>query len=512
LLTGTWGTTYYVRTDGGSATQCNGKADAAYPGSGTNQNCAWSNPMIALPPAPGTARIAGGDLLIVDAGQYKIGYGVPGAESCTTADPGSCTMVPLPSGPDAAHPTRLFGQGYDSACPAAPQLWGTERLTTVLDLTGTNNAEVACFEITDHMNCVDNYATSSLACNRSSYPYGDWAQSGISASASSNVWLQDLNVHGLADNGVTAGGLNNWTLQNVRIAANGWAGWEGDIGAGSANTGTMSWKGVVVEWNGCSETYPGNQPTGCWGQSVGGYGDGVGTASTGGNWVIQESIFRYNTQDGLDLLYHDQGGTITLDRVWAEGNAGDQLKLKGNAVVTNTVVLGSCGFFNGKSFTYALEDCRANGDAVVLIPNTATDVQQLINNTIVSEGNTVVTTGGPAGSVLRMYNNIFVGLPYFLDTTTTSADTYDTTGTTTLVEGYALKQTVRNANCSTTAAICGNAGLTAASAAGLTPTLVTGSAARDSGMPVGNGVPAYDYYGNPRPAGAGVDRGAVEMQ
>ena len=35
------GTTYYVRSDGGSTDQCNGLADAAYPGSGTNQPCAW---------------------------------------------------------------------------------------------------------------------------------------------------------------------------------------------------------------------------------------------------------------------------------------------------------------------------------------------------------------------------------------------------------------------------------------------------------------------------------------
>ena len=43
-------TTYYVRTDGGTATQCNGMADKAYPGSGTNMSCAWNHPFVALPP------------------------------------------------------------------------------------------------------------------------------------------------------------------------------------------------------------------------------------------------------------------------------------------------------------------------------------------------------------------------------------------------------------------------------------------------------------------------------
>ena len=34
------GATYYVRTDGGSADECTGQTDAAYPGSGTSQPCA----------------------------------------------------------------------------------------------------------------------------------------------------------------------------------------------------------------------------------------------------------------------------------------------------------------------------------------------------------------------------------------------------------------------------------------------------------------------------------------
>ena len=56
-------TTFYVRTDGGDATQCNGRADVPYPGSGTGQNCAWKHPYYALPNS-GTPRIAGGDTLI----------------------------------------------------------------------------------------------------------------------------------------------------------------------------------------------------------------------------------------------------------------------------------------------------------------------------------------------------------------------------------------------------------------------------------------------------------------
>ncbi|WP_460815069.1 hypothetical protein, partial [Luteimonas pelagia] len=48
-------TTFHVRADGGSASQCTGRADAPYPGSGTGQACAWRSPETAL------ANIAGGD-------------------------------------------------------------------------------------------------------------------------------------------------------------------------------------------------------------------------------------------------------------------------------------------------------------------------------------------------------------------------------------------------------------------------------------------------------------------
>ena len=42
--------TYYVRTDGGSATQCTGLADAPYPGTGTGSSCAFSHPFWAIAP------------------------------------------------------------------------------------------------------------------------------------------------------------------------------------------------------------------------------------------------------------------------------------------------------------------------------------------------------------------------------------------------------------------------------------------------------------------------------
>lgn len=508
----TSGTLYHVRVDGGTATQCNGKADAAYPGSGTGQNCAWSGPMVALPPS-GSARIAGGDALIIHPGQYKVGFGAPGADGCSSAYPWDCTMQPVPSGPDADHPTKILGTGYDTGCASAPQLWGNERAAQVVSLVGSKNVQMACVEITDHAPCVESHSSGTYACNRSSYPYGAWAAMGIRASDSSNVQLTDLNIHGLANRGVLAGRLKDWTLTRVRIAGNGWAGWDGDLGAGlvSSNSGTIKFSRVTVEWNGCGETYPGNAPTGCWGQSAGGYGDGVGTGRTGGNWVIEDSSFLHNVSDGLDLLYADGTGTVTLNRVRSEGNAGNQIKISGTSSITNTIAVGNCGFFNGKSFTYNVDSCRALGDAIALSATSATTVMSVVNSTILSQGNVIINTAGPAGSQLVLRNNVMIGLPYFFNTSYPSADTYYEGGIA-VSEMNAVKQNLRSVNCATSGTVCGIAGVTNASADAFDATLLSSSPARDTGLGVGGLIPSIDFFGTARPTGAGVDRGAVEYK
>ena len=148
--------TYYVRPDGGSPAQCTGRVNAPYPGSGSAQPCAWDHPFRALPP-DGTPRIQGGDTLIVAAGSYQMGLGAPGADACEADSAYDCHMPPLPSGPSVSQPTRLLGAGWGAGCLNPPELWGTERAWTVLNLNGTSHAQVACFEITDHSSCVEDH-------------------------------------------------------------------------------------------------------------------------------------------------------------------------------------------------------------------------------------------------------------------------------------------------------------------------------------------------------------------
>ncbi len=409
------GTVYYIHPEGGDTLQCNGLVDARYPGSGTGQPCAWDHPFRALPPGE-SPRIAGGNTLVIAAGSYRMGLGAPGADNpdvCSPDYPWDCTMPPIPSGPNEDHPTRILGAGWDDGCSQPPELWGTERAAFVINLTQSSNIEIACLEITDHVGCAEDH-TGGMACEHRNYPYGNWAAVGLYAEDSTQVSLQYLDIHGLAVNGVHAGRLTDWTVNEVRIAANGWAGWDGDIEGGDSNAGELVFQHWIVEWNGCVETYPGEEPVGCWSQTAGGYGDGFGTGSTGGDWLIEDSAFLYNTSDGFDLLYHDLGGSITLRQVRAEGNAGNPVKVAGEARIENSVMVANCAFFDGQSFSYDVDPCRALGNALALSFTGGEEVQ-LINNTIYGQGDGLVEAGPREGFSCdgneRIFgrNNLFLG-------------------------------------------------------------------------------------------------------
>jgi hypothetical protein len=409
---------YYVRPDGGSAEQCSGLVDAPYTGSGAD--CAWNHPFWALPPL-GSPRIAGGDTLLIAAGEYQMGEGAPGTDACEGEGSYGCHMPPTPSGPDADHPTRILGAGWDAGCPAPPQLWGSGRPWYIVNLDGSSQVEIACLEITDHSGCVEGHS-GDLACERDNPPYGDWAAYGLFAQDSANVYLQNLNIHGLAAGGVHAGRLRNWTVEDVRIAGNGFVGWDGDLwdDAGDANSGDLIFRRWVVAWNGCGESYPEQEPTGCWGQEAGGYGDGVGTGETGGNWIIEDSSFLFNTSDGLDLLYHTLGGTVTLTRVRAEGNAGNQIKVAGQMTMRDSVLIGNCAYFENQPFTYWVDHCRALGNTLELA-YTGGEQSHVENSTISGQGDGLIGAGPredftcDGTETLTVRSSVFTGGPDYFD-------------------------------------------------------------------------------------------------
>ncbi|MFC5595827.1 hypothetical protein, partial [Lysobacter niastensis] len=372
------------------------------------QNCAWKHPYFALPNS-GTPRIAGGDTLYIGSGEYMIGYGAPGmGGGCATGDKSSCSLSKIPSGPSATAKTRILGTGSK-----APKLWGANGTWSVLNLNGSNNVEIGNLEITDKDQCIKGHSNAAAKCATT----GNWASIGLSASASSNVYLHDLNIHGLGLHGVNAGGLANWTMERVKINANGWAGWDGNVGeSSSSNSGQMILRQVEIAYNGCGENPSTGEKVNCWGQKAGGYGDGLGTYYTGGQWLIEDSDVHHNTSDGVDLLYLDgkAGTTLTVRRLHSYANAGNQLKTNGNATIENSVLTGYCSYYSGKGFMQAGDQCRANGNALS-ISMVDGNVVNVRHNTIVSEGQgAIMNTGGSASAKLNIQNNAIIGKPYYL--------------------------------------------------------------------------------------------------
>jgi len=526
--------TYYIRTDGGTTAQCTGLADAAYSGNGSAQACAWRHPFDALPPqadtsTPPALHMQGGDTLIIDSGSYEMGLNAPGASAYKACNAGwawDCFMASVPSG-TAAQPTQILGAGYDSGCKAPPELWGSEHSAQVVSLAGSSNVKIGCLEITDHSACIESHlgGNSPFACNRSTPPYGAWASRGIYAKDSSNVTLQDLNIHGMANRGILGGRLSNWTVTGVKLLANGWSGWDGDLGesAGSSDTGTMSFTNFEVGFNGCTEQYPGTNIYACWGQMEGGYGDGFGETNTSGNWVFKNAYFHHNTQDGLDMLYADTTATISVQQTQAEGNAGNQIKLAGSPTVQNSVIVGNCSYFagvdnmsgdNSGGANTAGDQCRAMGNALVL------SVQPTLHarveyNTISGEGDCLVLAiNGDSTSRVALNNNALIGKPDWIKANQSpqpqSCLFYWDSGPATWPVTYAgnlvwqVKDNVCPAGNSCFDPQLADASLATFNALPLATSPLVNAADTSASML------ATDFLGQPRPTLGGYDIGAIE--
>lgn len=530
-------TTWYVRADGGTSAQCTGTTNAAYSGSGSNQACAFNHPFWALAPGskasnytPATV-MKPGDTLVIGSGSYMIGYGAPGSNTTMCYQPATwgCTIASIPSGIDAAHPTVVMG----ADCSAPPQLWGTQRVSSIFDIEQVHDVTIKCLELTDHSMCIESYQPTSntggvTACNRSSYPYGTWAANGIYAADVVNLTLQNLNIHGFADYGINSGRLSgNTLLDGVTLRANGWGGWSGDLGGNnhnSANSGTITVQNSTVAWNGCAEAYPATTIVGCWGQNEGGYGDGFAEAWTGGNWIFTNDSFIANTQDGLDMLYANGTGSVTMDRVYAWQNAGNGVKTSGPATLTNSVINGYCNnwkgfpiYGNGSSGVSGTM-CRADGTAVVMEFNGANQRVTLAYNTITGDGDTLFIGGGSdagyapnSSNVTSMYNNVLLGqvsviprdggaltaLAWFADGTYNGVTNY----------GSNIIWNVRSNFCPT-GNICKDPQLTNETLAGFNANLLTSSPAIGNANRSLYNV-AWDFYGQPRSASGPADIGAI---
>jgi Putative Ig domain len=459
------GTTWYIRSDGGTrysanqtAGQCDGKSDTAYSGSGTNQHCAFKDPRYLWDDQSygnNAWVIAGGDTVIIRGGPWRIGFDAqPG--SCSGAGCGAgytwcfggggnfgCYNPPIPAGTATQH-TRILGENY-AACSSGgvtnrsqlTQIFGGFGVTEALNLTGAKYVDVECLEITRHSQCIAFGSPAIPSSCSSSSPIDDYDSDGIHTdNTTHDLLMQDLWIHGHIGRGIKGpiGGLV--TCLRCDIAFNGGAGWDFDDGnATPIVNGNWQFLYSTIEWSGCNQEYPAVHAipvVSCYGQSTGGYGDGVGTPhGTGLSATIDHSKFIYNTQDGLDFGHVDTGGpyTLSITNSIAYSNSGGTFKIGGNfgtAIITNNVAIGDCmrlsAPINGAPSTYnanLTDFCRA--DDTFPFDFRQNSNFTISNNTIVTYSPTIFdiscwdspgqggNNNGCGGAVLNFNDNIIVG-------------------------------------------------------------------------------------------------------
>jgi hypothetical protein len=447
-------TTWYVRSDGGTRYstarprgQCDGQADAAYPGKGVNQHCAFGDIRYLWAEGEYTNDVGlpkwgwvgqGGDTYIIDCPRdCRIGYDGPDSGNYTNSagyavalagDPYRSGAPVPPDGTPSRH-TRILGKNYPSCADDAlkAHINGGYGADPVFDLSDVQYVDLACFDITDHSSCT---RTSVKPC-RTSYPLDDYATSAIeSSNTTNNVTLTDIRVHGMAANGFIGPTGDGVALERVALAGNAQSGWNMDKGDGMTGTGNLTLDHFQVLWNGCAEEYPivDAQPYHyCTDDKSGGYGDGLSaaTAQTNLAWhvTITNSVAAYNTQDGFDLLHLSGGGsTVTITNSMMYSNMGQQLTVGAASTTRNNLIVGNCNALRQPipgtpaGYNERLSDFCSTADTALIIAVLDTAPTYFQFNTLYSANATgveIICEAGPGKctnrSTILYQGNVFLG-------------------------------------------------------------------------------------------------------
>lgn len=458
-------TTWYVRADGGTrytanrvaaglSAQCNGKANAPYSGDGgQNENCAFNDYRFLYDDQAtyGVLQwvIAGGDNVILDNSQpWRVGWDSDAGRNESWCygfggGPYGCFNPSIPSG-TPSQPTRILGKNY-AACSignaADPtkmtQLFGGHGTYAVLNLTGTQNVQVECLELTRHSDCVVHGSPVAKDCHIPTADGGlqDYDSDGvITDQRTAGLTLQDMWIHGHTDRGIIGPIGGAVTANRINIDTNGMAGWDFDDGSSTPSVnGTLTMHYSTIQFSGCNQQYPFVDKipvASCYDQSSGGYGDGIGTpAGTGLNVSIDHSLFQYNTQDGADFGHVDTGNySLNITNSSFVGNMGGNPKWGpafSTATVVNNLILANClrmkaplpGAPSGYN-RYLSQFCRAGdgisfesyngnntlfaGNSVVTYAPTTIDMQCATQNGVQNCGNTTYTF---ADNIFRGYDD-----------------------------------------------------------------------------------------------------------
>jgi hypothetical protein len=432
--------TWYVRADGGTrdsakahSGQCDGKADVAYPGSGTNQHCAFNDVRyLWMDGTYGNSAwvISGGDTVVIrgcaaspyqqnpDAPHCRIGWDKgTGNDSQNFWCAGvnafwGCSMPPPPNGTPSNH-TKILGacaygtytcnpvSSYPYTSNNLTQLFGGFNVGAVMYLNGSRYVDVEGLEITSHNGKCTRIGAPAYptGCNTNG-PVSDFAKWGIiTTNTTSNITLQDLYIHGFTNLGLGGPIGGPFTLTRVFIGFNAFAGWNFDDGSSTPNApgSSITASYVTMEANGCLEEYPivhkQFPALSCWDTNSGGFGDSwSGQDAKLDSFICDHCVMAYNTKDGF-IGPHTLIASLKITSSESYGNMGQQWKWGtspgSTTIFENNLTVGNCrrmseplpGAPPGYN-RYLSGFCRAAGDVLSFF-TAANSTVLFANNTTV---------------------------------------------------------------------------------------------------------------------------------
>lgn len=477
---------WFVRPDGGTVYsadmplgQCDGKADAPYPGTGVNQHCAvkefkflWDDRsgLVGL----GKWLIAGGDTVVIRGctadptetnisnPDCRMGWGGPTGPTsgnwCYGVGSYTCSNPDIPAG-TAAQPTRIIsGCAYDNDCNPTnsndpqdyvanlAQVYGGYSLSYTFNLQNTQHVLIQGIELTTHNGkcTVAGNPSFPRTCSNNQ-PLDDYAQNGfITNSNSLDITFIDIYAHGFNSSGFYGSIGGPITMTRVKSNFNAFAGWNFDNGTPNAAGSSITASYVTMVGNGCYEEYPIKHAFPCqaaYDDVNGGFGDAwSGQDSMLDFFICDHCLVRNNTKDGF-MGPHTQIAKLTITNSIFGSNGGEQLKwgtsINATTTFLNNTVVGDClrlySPMPGSPYTYGYQmisptpnpgaylsdQCRAAGDALSFSTQPGSSVL-FANNTVVGYNQTILdlncgVTGGVSCPDVKWFFENNIFLGYILN-------------------------------------------------------------------------------------------------
>jgi hypothetical protein len=467
--------TWFVRADGGSrfdsavtTGQCDGLADVAYPGSGTNQHCAFNDfRYMWMDGTFGNSVwiIASGDTVVIRGCTALGSQQNPDNPHCRVGQDNAsntnifcqgisafqgCSMPPPPNGTSGAH-TKILGGcafgtytcnpvvGYPYVSNNLTQLFLGFNGTALMWLNGASFIDIEGLELTTHNSVCSTVGAPAFPafCNNGP-PADDFGRWGIIfTNTTSNIFLQDIYIHGFSNLGMGGPFGPSITLNRVSIDFNAFAGWNMDDGSATPDgTGaTLTQNQVTFVGNGCKEQYPivNTQfpALACWDSDSGGFGDSWSGQTTNlDSFTCDRCYVAFNTKDGA-IGPHTLLKNLSLTNSKWQGNMGQQgkwgMQPNSTTVITNNEFIGNCQVMSvqlpgaaqafdlgtGLGGSYLSLYCRASGTVFDYFSDSGSTVL-INNNDFITYTDTFFdfgcgTSGACSGFSYIVKNNIFLG-------------------------------------------------------------------------------------------------------